>query len=375
MFDKADFPSQFQNKRNRKRTGERRTASVSEVQPRITDVIPEPRRVISALPKRATKPEALQQPPPPPQHLSSIRPIRSLPRRGNHASTSPTPSYESTSSLDSIQPSGGFISPLDLLHPPQPVEAAHNPSLYLPVDGGAPLFNFTPPTPLNVAFGNADMGFNIDEILPPWSNDDFTELLNSVLANPTLAGSPVFTSLSVASPESLGSKKSQTPEWTGQELGEDFFAALDGLLGSPGNAIAPESEGSGTPLSLNTTDLTTASNSAEISPVTTIGPYAMIQTPHNLTTDTAETTDVCPLTTSTSTSSSSGNTTPIDALHPFIPPTILNPGTESTYSDSERWTSGVLAFDCGGAEWQGYDEKFVLGGDWDFSGMLEGVEA
>jgi hypothetical protein len=57
---------------------------------------------------------------------------------------------------------------------------------------------------------------------------------------------------------------------------------------------------------------------------------------------------------------------------PYVTPrshTTTPPG-----SDEDKWISGVLAFDCGAAEWESYADKLVPSGAWDFGGMFGEME-
>ena len=61
---------------------------------------------------------------------------------------------------------------------------------------------------------------------------------------------------------------------------------------------------------------------------------------------------------------------------PYVTP--RSDTTTLPVSDEDKWISGVLAFDCGAAEWESYADKLVPGGAWDFGGMfgeMEGMEA
>lgn len=61
---------------------------------------------------------------------------------------------------------------------------------------------------------------------------------------------------------------------------------------------------------------------------------------------------------------------------PYVTP--RSDTTALPVSDEDKWISGVLAFDCGAAEWENYADKLVPGGAWDFGGMfgeMEGMQA
>ncbi|RSH89202.1 hypothetical protein EHS25_002314 [Saitozyma podzolica] len=61
---------------------------------------------------------------------------------------------------------------------------------------------------------------------------------------------------------------------------------------------------------------------------------------------------------------------------PYVTP--RSDTTTPPVSDEDKWISGVLAFDCGAAEWESYADKLVPGGAWDFGGMfgeMEGMQA
>ncbi|GFZ45430.1 hypothetical protein JCM24511_03156 [Saitozyma sp. JCM 24511] len=61
---------------------------------------------------------------------------------------------------------------------------------------------------------------------------------------------------------------------------------------------------------------------------------------------------------------------------PYVTP--RSDTTALPVSDEDKWISGVLAFDCGTAEWENYADKLVPGGAWDFGGMfgeMEGMQA
>lgn len=207
------------------------------------------------------------------------------------------------------------------------------------------------------------MIFNIDDILPPWSNADFTSLLNSVLNDPTLAGSPVFTYSALGSPSQGGT---ESEGWTSNSVEEDFFALLDGFC------RAESSEGgdgslSDSPLIIDTADL----GAANQFPVN-LSPLDMLDGDFPCTTESSANS----LPSEPSSRSSSPSFPLITPTHPHAlsRSTSHSPLVTSLTMDDginpSAWTSGVLAFDCDGAEWEGFEEKMQSGGEWDFSDML-----
>lgn len=75
---------------------------------------------------------------------------------------------------------------------------------------------------------DTNMTFNLDDILPPWSDADFTSLLNSVLSDPTLAGSPVFSDPLDSPGDGITGMEGEG--WIGYGSSEDFFASIDQYL-------------------------------------------------------------------------------------------------------------------------------------------------
>jgi len=208
------------------------------------------------------------------------------------------------------------------------------------------------------------MNFNINDILPPWSNADFTSLLNSVLNDPILAGSPVFTDPSALESPSQGGTESES--WTSNSVEEDFFALLDGFCNNDASD-GGDSSLSASPLIIDTANLG-AANQCSVH----LSPLDMLEGDFPPTTE--------PSATSLPSEPSSRSSWP---SFPLITPTHPHALSRSTSHDPlvttetmneannpSAWMSGVLAFDCDGAEWEGFEEKMQPGGEWDFCDML-----
>jgi len=216
------------------------------------------------------------------------------------------------------------------------------------------------------------MNFNIDDILPPWSTADFTSLLNSVLAEPTLAGSPTFTTPPSTNPPD----EVEEPRFGGMEgwpqdgLGDDFLAMLNGFVDYPASSDNADSSLASSPMSVQSSDFTsTGPRSIEASPLDLLQPAPTSADP-------CSTSLPASPSSKRSRSSSESLTTPI---HPRILSRSTSEPIVATYTadapvDPSAWMSGVLALDCVGGEWEGYEEKIQLGGEWDFSGIL-GMQA
>ncbi|WVR06171.1 hypothetical protein IAU60_003201 [Kwoniella sp. DSM 27419] len=295
----------FQNKRNRGKKGASKAAGrqvaslpkraqVSRPEPKPEPLFSQPRRAVRALPKRAQ--QTSHNAPNAsiaevslgtcPSDLSNV--ISSTFENANFGMER-SPSLISNASSD--VPNGGFISPYDM-HIPQtasPGEAQQTPQisvewgtgmLNVPLDalGGAaaPVFNFTPPSPLKVDFSSmfqpdlstspvdmssfADIDWSAAGLNPHLDMasglESIESLLTEALNNPssfdnlgTLAASPQF-SLGSLSPRSSSSGSLReffagdvTPD---QLLGApsesnnpegDFFNALESLLASPANEL------------------------------------------------------------------------------------------------------------------------------------------
>ena len=213
--------------------------------------------------------------------------------------------------------------------------------------------------------------YNIDDFLPPWSDEDFSSLLEMVLSDPTLAGSPVF-----SNPSDQGSSNPNqnvgvgTEEGNSDSRGDDFLIALEGHLKTF------ESSGGGSPLAsslLLPADGTSSLLSTEPADAWKFSLKNLDQLPASLA-----------VPDSASSRSSSPAQSLITPTHPndlyqpssFAPTMSVN---ESKAVNPSAWMSGVLAFDCDGAEWEGFDEKLQPGGEWDFARMLKldegGLEA
>ncbi|WVW84416.1 hypothetical protein I302_106450 [Kwoniella bestiolae CBS 10118] len=307
----------FQNKRNR---GSKRTPSSSSSS----------NRPIQSLPKRAQQIKLETSPlTSTPSPLPNKRQVRGLPRRaqaqsshnapnssildsslgnlpfnqdestgnalpemGNGERMNRSPSLTSTVSGTSEIPNGGFISPFDAQNIPQIAIEWGTGMLNIPVDalegGNLPIFNFTPPSPLNLNFnpvfnpnptpdnGNI-LGGQVYDTPTSTSSFNFPQqpnldlaaglvsiesLLSSALSDPssyeqfsTLAASPQIsldslsprsdTLESIPSIASISGSNVGSPSWlAGNEEGLDggFFEALEGLLASQNNA-----EGLGSP--------------------------------------------------------------------------------------------------------------------------------
>ncbi|WWC88896.1 uncharacterized protein L201_003811 [Kwoniella dendrophila CBS 6074] len=316
----------FQNKRNR---GSKRSTSTSE--PTATS-----NRPIQGLPKRAQQQQVKLEPSPNiiNNPSSGRRQVRGLPRRAQASHNAPTtsiidsslgnfphhedgslpvgyglpnqiyncgerinrsPSLASTASNTTDVPNGGFVSPFDMQNIPQIAVEWGQGVLNVPVEalegGQMPVFNFTPPSPLNMNFNQTfnpssfqqnqqqnnlfdgqvydtpieEMQFNPFMGMGEQSNLDLAaglesieSMLTSALSDPssfeqfsTLAASPQISldSLSPRSdtldsiPSSIASTSNVgSPGWSGQinQNGEEgldggFFEALNGLLATSCN--------------------------------------------------------------------------------------------------------------------------------------------